>query len=492
VQKKSLTTARAECRPRSRISSRTSSCEHLKIFSINSFFNPLFMNVLIRADASVTIGSGHVMRCATLATELRSRGAFVSFACRAHDGNLIAMLRSQGFEVLELPLAAEQQTHSHKSHESHESHEFHESHDSYEQWLGVPWQRDAEQTAEAASEAASETASETASARHWDWLVVDHYGIDARWHRHWRKHWREHWENDSQKKTDSPTSPKILCVDDIANRPLDCDIVLDQNLYDAPEERYAPLVPPHTRLLLGPHYALLREEFVAIRSEALADRERMQHETGRATTLNVTTLNATTLNATTLNVFFGGSDPTNETAKAVEALKILASENNETGENALAFSADVIVGIANPHKQDVERRCSELAALRPRTHAGEPFVRFHCQVPAMAAFMRRADLALGAGGSTTWERCCLGLPTLAIIIAENQRAMTETAARHGVQWSLGWHEDVRAEHIAAAIRRVLASPDGRASLARVSKAAQTLVDGRGVGRVADAMLAASV
>jgi UDP-2,4-diacetamido-2,4,6-trideoxy-beta-L-altropyranose hydrolase len=259
-----------------------------------------------------------------------------------------------------------------------------------------------------------------------DWCVTDHYALDTAWHGVIRQ-----------------KAQRIMVIDDIANRKHDCDVLLDQNLYDNPEHRYTSRVQPDCRLLLGPEYALLRPEFREAR-ERLGSRLIRNGEVKR------------------IMVFFGGSDPSNETAKAVKALQMLGLKDIE---------ADIIVGIANPHRAEIEQLC----ALSPNLH-------FHCQVPNMADFMKQADLALGAGGSTTWERCCLGLPTIAIIIAENQAEMTETAARHGLQWNLGWYHTVTAQDIAQAItKRVQAIQENKA----VSEHITQIVDGAGAQRVAN-------
>jgi UDP-2,4-diacetamido-2,4,6-trideoxy-beta-L-altropyranose hydrolase len=363
------------------------------------------MNVLIRADASVDIGSGHVMRCLTLANELRARGARVVFVCRTMEGDLRAFIAQQGFSVFDLPKAASLM----------------ESASQYERWLGVPWKYDAEQTA---------TLCRTF---HPDWLIIDHYGLDARWHEHLR-----------------PLVQNICCIDDLANRPMDCDVLLDQNLNFNAEHRYTPHLSKQAKQLIGPHYALLRTEFHQQRDFAAQRRRTRNGSVER------------------LFIFFGGSDPTNETTKAIHALQAL---------NRPKLAADIIVGVSNPHRAEIEALCQEVASALPR-------IKLHIQVPNIAEFMLQADLALGAGGSTTWERCCLGLPTLAVVIAENQAAMTAAAAEQGVQWSLGWHHETTPERMATALEYRLAHPE---EMIAASEAAQMLVDGLGVPRVANVL-----
>lgn len=368
------------------------------------------MNVVIRADAAVHIGSGHVMRCLTLADELRSCGAKVTFICRDWEGHLQKHIESKGYRCFLLKRPSE---------------DYSEPSNEYAAWLGVSKEQDAAETLALIHEHIATNRIEHIATNRIDWCITDHYGIDAEWHGIVRQ--KVH---------------QIMVIDDIANRHYDCDVLLDQNLYDNPEKRYQSRVPANCRLLLGPKYALLRPEFREAR-ERLGARLVRNGEIKR------------------IMVFFGGSDPTNETAKAVKALQIL---------NRKDIKSDIIVGIANPHREEIEQLCAQT-----------PNLHFHCQVSNMADFMTQADLALGAGGSTTWERCCLGLPTLAVIIAENQAEMTETAARHGLQWNLGWNAQVSPGSIAEAIENCARLP-GKVEL--YSRNGYETVDGLGAKRIA--------
>ena len=150
-------------------------------------------NIFIRADASVRIGSGHVMRCLTLAEELRDAGATVSFVSRAHSGNLNELIRNKGFQCHELPEAHALGTSIEKSYDSRSE---------YASWLGVSHQRDAEETIEAFCRLKP------------DWLIVDHYGLDENWEKIMRPH-----------------VGKIMVIDDLADRRHDCDLLLDQNYF---------------------------------------------------------------------------------------------------------------------------------------------------------------------------------------------------------------------------------------------------------------------
>lgn len=318
------------------------------------------MNIFIRTDSSVVIGSGHVMRCLTLADLLAERGHRVSFLCRKLEGNLNPLLEGKGYTVFGLTAGS----------------------------IRFAWGEDAQ-------ESAAILARERA-----DWLVVDHYGIDEKW-----------------ESTQRDFTGKIMVIDDLADRKHDCDLLLDQNLYPNMDLRYEGLVPSGCRKLFGPRFVLLRKEFDDARS-------RLKKRSGQVKKILV---------------FFGGADSGNVTGRALKALQSFDYGNIEI---------DVIVGGMNPYREQIEAECS---AMRN--------VRFHCQVNNMAALMAEADLAVGAGGTSTWERCYLGLPCVTIIIADNQAEVTRSVAACGAAWNLGWHQDVESADIAHAIRFAIANPD---------------------------------
>ncbi|RME63691.1 MAG: UDP-2,4-diacetamido-2,4,6-trideoxy-beta-L-altropyranose hydrolase, partial [Alphaproteobacteria bacterium] len=170
------------------------------------------MRAAFRVDASRAIGTGHVGRCLTLAAALRDAGGDALFLCRAHDGHLNAKIEEAGFPVLSLPKRNDTDDDLAHSH-----------------WLGATQADDAK-------------ASIAALAGHRiDWLVVDHYGLDARWESALRRH-----------------AHRILAIDDLADRSHDCDLLLDQNFFLDAASRYDGLLPDHCRPLLGPRYAVLR------------------------------------------------------------------------------------------------------------------------------------------------------------------------------------------------------------------------------------------
>src|SRR4051812_32084659 len=206
---------------------------------------------IVRVDASVQMGMGHLTRCLTLANALAERGTKSCFLLRSHAAGFAAFVERNGHAVRLLSDPAPPSRP--------------ETTGSYAQWLPTTWQRDAEQTSQAMVEIGSA-----------DWLIVDHYALDSR------------WENACRRD-----GLRILAIDDLADRHHDCDVLLDQNLVGQMKTRYRDKVPGNCVQLLGPRYALLRPEFV----------EQRRLLTGRSGKIG------------RILVCYGGSDPTNETAK---------------------------------------------------------------------------------------------------------------------------------------------------------------------------------
>ena len=162
-----------------------------------------------------------------------------------------------------------------------------------------------------------------------------------------------------------------------------------------------------------------------------------------------------------LLVFFGGVDPDNLTGRVLEALLDPALAN---------LAVDVVLGLQSPHRQAVE----ELVARRPCTT-------LHGALPSLAGLILRADLAIGAGGVTTWERACLGLPSLVVAIAANQVPFLEALAQAGYLQLLGCIDNASTEQIRSALLKKLAEDPA-------SETSTALTDGYGTSRVALAML----
>lgn len=331
------------------------------------------MLAVIRADASTSIGSGHVMRCLTLAHRLKKeKNAKVVFVMRVLPGNLIGVVEKQGFEVLKLPPANQKY-----------------SLNGYGLWLTVPMEVDAQQTIEVLQHYLQEHGCDVV-----DRLIVDSYALDEQWELMLHPYCRE-----------------IMVIDDLADRRHDCDILLDQNFYLNKDVRYAGLVPKYCKMLLGLEHALLREEF----------REAKKHLRKRDGTIK------------NILVFYGGSDLTNETEKAIEALVQLHDEG-------YSFTADIITGVSNSRREKIEKICSKYH-----------FLHYYCQVSNMAEFMNKADLMLGAGGSTTWERLYMELPALVTAVAENQIQGCEDCSQAGLIDYLGESEKVTVDVIVNAL-----------------------------------------
>lgn len=344
------------------------------------------MNVIIRADASTAIGTGHIMRCLTLADGLRATGAQSAFVCRAEQGNLISLVEERGYPVHRLP-------------------------------SGISSPEDRDMTRSLLEN----------SGKAVDWLIVDHYGLDKAYESALRS-----------------VTKRIMVIDDLADRTHDCDLLLDQN-YGGPDDRYDGLVPPSCRKALGTSYALVRSEFIQAR-EAAGVR--------RGPVFKVL-------------VFLGGSDRTNETAKVLSAFEQLKRRD---------IALDVVIGPTNDHRDEIERLASRISASR-----------CHVNAPSLALLMGAADLAVGAGGSSMWERCCAGLPTLAVTVADNQAALTEALAHDGYIIFAGPGSSVTVDTLRRDLEFLIAHPE---VIRRLSERCLDLVDGKGVDRIVHLITAA--
>mgnify|MGYP000998975562 CR=1 FL=1 len=328
--------------------------------------------VAIRVDSSEQIGSGHLMRCLTLAERLRKDGADVHFISRDLAGSLHRLVEEHGFPLHLLP-----------------QHEEDPNLTGYAAWLTVSQEVDAEETGEILSRMQPVNR-----------LIVDSYALDAVWEQRLR-----------------PLVREIFVIDDLANRPHDCDVLLDQNYYREMRHRYDGLVPPACMLLLGPSHTLLRGEFYAAR-EKIGVRDGVLRR---------------------ILVFYGGSDVTRETEKAIRALVQLQLSS---------VAVDVVVGGSNPRRASIETLC-----------AAYDFLHYHCQVSNMAELMANADLCLGAGGTTTWERCFLGLPAIVTAVAENQIQICEDCAEVGYICYLGRWDEVTEADIVKSVHKFMKALD---------------------------------
>lgn len=333
--------------------------------------------LFIRADATTQIGTGHIMRCLALAQAWKAYGGEAIFVTACESDALRQRLVNEGFQVVMLERA-------------------------------YPDPADWKQM------------SQILRMHPGAWVVLDGYHFDAEYHR-------------LIKEAGHP----LLVIDDMAH--LDhyyADIVLNQNIH-AENMRYS--CEPHTRLLLGTKYVLLREEFLKWWG--------WRREISEVARKVLVTL--------------GGCDPNNVALKVIQGLQQVEMDNTE---------AVVVVGSCNPHFEE----------LRFAVQGSQIPFRIEGYVANMAELMAWADVAVSAGGSTCWELAFMGLPSLILVLANNQRPVAERLDRMGVAANLGWCEDVFPPEIAQAVMQLLRAPKTRAEM---SQRGQQLVDGGGVNRV---------
>jgi UDP-2,4-diacetamido-2,4,6-trideoxy-beta-L-altropyranose hydrolase len=300
------------------------------------------MHIAFRTDASLQIGTGHVMRCLTMADALRGLGAQSTFICRPHAGHLLDLIQQRGHTAAALapadntlPAIADSR---------------------HAKWLGTDWARDAGQTQQALGDQVV------------DCLVVDHYSLNRRWEQALRPH-----------------TKRIMVIDDLADRSHDCDVLLDQNLGRHAKD-YRGLLSHNTQTLIGPAYALLRPEFAQWREHSLRRRTRPQLKS--------------------LLITMGGVDQANATGQTLDAL------------NRCALPSDLRITVV------MGSTASWLAQVQSQAAAMSRPTQVLAGVSNMAQLMAESDLCIGAAGSTSWERCCLGLPAIQLVLAANQKGIS--------------------------------------------------------------------
>lgn len=362
--------------------------------------------VVFRCDASAEIGGGHVSRCMALAHALRQRGADIDLVTRDLPQRVREMLvDTAGASVHEIgnPGGSAAQARDEGARLAHAD------------WLPVAQKADAAQTAQVLRQLAPI-----------DWLVVDHYALDARWEREV-----------------APHADNILAIDDLADRDHACDALLDQNFFLDAESRYEGRVPAHAERMLGPRYALLRGEFPAAR-------ERIAPHTGALSRVFVC---------------FGGFDAVNQTGRALEAVA-------RAGLDRLAV--DVVIGSDHPHREAIETHCVGLGGHR-----------VHIDVTNVAEFLLPADLAIGASGVMNWERAALGVPAIVTSAAENQHIVARDLAAERASIYLGGAGEWRTQTLTALLQALHGTPT---LLRALATRAAALTDGDGARRVAARLL----
>ena len=357
--------------------------------------------VAVRADASRRIGLGHLKRCLALAQALRDIGLETLFLGRRSDADGASLVTSAGFRWLALPGPA-----------------LREAGPAHADWLPVSPEQDAADTLLALG------------GRPLHAIVVDHYALDARWHEALRR----------------ATGAALVAIDDLADRPLAVDLLVDPNPAADPAAKWRTVLRRPAVLCTGPAHALLDAVYTHQPPRPWHDRVER------------------------IGIFMGGTDPGAHSELAWRACRMHAG---------WAGPIDIATTSANARLPALQALCERDAHLR-----------LMVDQPDLAAFHASHDLQVGAGGGALWERCALGVPTLALVTAANQRLSVPLLAEAGVVCgfdAVHTGPDTAAE-LGAVVARLVASPAERAALRRLSLAR---VDGRGAGRVAAAMAALS-
>ena len=341
--------------------------------------------IAIRVDASSQIGSGHAFRCLALADALSRRGVKPIFICGEIPKEYDSLIQKRGYQLYIFSLSKSD------------------------------WQEDAAATEEILKGQGIV-----------DWLIVDNYSLDSRWERQMR-----------------PRGRRIMVVDDLANRPHDCDLIVDQN-FGTEAANYKELVPRNCHGLFGPKFALLRKEFADERRESST---------------------ASVPDGEVVHVFFGTADLTNYTGRFS---RLLAN-------HFLKLKLEVVTG-------NFFRDSEELVLL------GKTFnsrVNWHNNLDNMIPIMRRCSIAFGAPGITTWERACMGLPAAYLAVNKNQKRKLTRLEKMGLCAYLGAAEDISDEDFVGKFSGFIADEKKRMDMRKLSL---SLVDGLGADRVASFLL----
>lgn len=349
------------------------------------------MRVVFRTDASLTMGNGHVMRCITLAYKLRSKGCTVEFICRKRNGDLIEKIKLLDFKCHTLP--------------------FNEAiEDERSETSSAYWEIDAHETLTHLSQPV-------------DWIVVDHYALDWKWERIINTH-----------------CTHLLVIDDLANRKHDCTVLVDHNIGRLSQE-YVHLVNKNCTLLLGPKYALIRDEFFY--------RER-----------------ASSNSSDVLNILIsmGGVDKINLTTQLLSLL--------QDSEHAQRLRISIILGPHSPWNRHV------VEFLKNYPIAYQIFI----DPPNIATLISEADIAIGTSGVSALERCSLHVPSINFVVADNQLpgglALERLGACRLVTMTDLWNID---------FHHALKDFMNHAYRSAMQQACAHVVDGQGTEKITEAM-----
>ncbi len=363
--------------------------------------------VFFRMDASQTIGSGHAMRCLSLANELKKRGIKVTLFSAILEPFMVNKIQNAGHSVVILPEVTDPSP----------------AGTDYGHWLGVSEGQDAARFIAAAAKIPPGDLQA---------VVVDHYGIG------------EAWERPVAAALDAP----IFAIDDLSNRAHHCAALIDTT-YGKSAADYAGLIPDNAQTYIGPDYALLRPDFAAARPASLARRDQIFADGGPVQNILIA---------------MGGVDQGNLTTQILTAIEERCAAAN--------VHIHILIGGAFAH----------MGALKSAMIQSPAKTRLHHNISDVAALLSEMDLCIGASGSSTWERCCLGLPTINLVIADNQTTIADKLTRAGAIVDGGTADEFNAAVFNAQIFTPLLSDT--AKLQTLSQNSRDICDGRGVTRTA--------
>ena len=335
--------------------------------------------IFIRVDSSTKIGYGHLIRCLALADTLK-KSFKINFICTNLNGNLISQICKKNFEVFRFNTKSQR----------------------------INVKKDAEKTISIIKKYRNKKSL----------LILDSYILS------------QEWENRVR-----PYVKRLIVIDDLMDRKHSCDLIIDQNLHTQMNSLYINSVPKNCVKLLGPDYAILRNQFIAQRKYA----------------------KIRSLPIKNILVSFGGTDNENHTLHALTSLKKLNSDVN----------VNVVTGTANIGKKIIKNFCKKNFNYN-----------YFEQVENMAKLMQVADLCIGSSGTTTWERCCVGLPAIAIVASNDQKDIASAVSKNKCIINLGKIKKSDNVNYVRLMKNLKNS-----ELQNMSRNCMKLVDGKGAARI---------